>query len=84
MNVRLTGGGVSNALAWDAENKLSRVTVGALAFDHVHDANHARVMKVVPQAGLPAKVTVYLGGTVHRDPTRSGRSRNCGCKRYCR
>jgi hypothetical protein len=33
----------------DAENKLSRVTVGALVFEHVHDANQVRYDRL--QAG---------------------------------
>lgn len=58
-----TGGGVSNTLTWDAENKLTRVLVGGLGYNHVHDANHARVLKVVDASGgNPERATIYLGG----------------------
>ena len=62
-----TGAGIAHILAWDAENKLDRVTIGAVVTDYVYDASHARVMKVVPQAAAPEKVTRYLGGEVEID-----------------
>ncbi len=57
-----TGSGVSNILTWDAENKLTKVVVGALHHNYSYDANHARVLKVVPQSGgVPDRVTIYAG-----------------------
>ena len=62
-----TGAGIAHILAWDAENKLDRVTIGAVVTDYVYDAAHGRVMKVVPQGALPEKVTRFLGGEVDID-----------------
>jgi RHS repeat-associated protein len=64
-----TGGGVNHVLAWDAENKLDKVTIGAVVTDYVYDAAHARVMKVTPQGAAPEKVTRYLGPDGEIDDT---------------
>ncbi len=42
-------------------NKLSQVSVGAAVYKYLYGADHARVLKVVPQSSGPDKVTVYLG-----------------------
>jgi len=60
---------VSHALAWDEENKLKQVTVGAVVHKYLYGADHARVLKVVPQTSGPDKVTVYLGPDAEIDNT---------------
>ncbi len=45
------------------------MTIGAVVTDYVYDAAHARVMKVVPQAAAPEKVTRFLGPDGEIDET---------------
>ena len=54
---------------WDAENKLAQVTIGAAVYKYLYGADHSRVLKVVPQAGGPDRVTVYLGPDAEIDST---------------
>jgi len=63
---------------------VTKVVVGALHHNYSYDANHARVLKVVPQSGgVQDRVTIYAGeievddtGTwtkyVHDDVKRTG------------
>ena len=62
------GGGFAHTLAWNAENKLGRATVGALAHDYLDAADDGRVLKVVPQV-TGDKITRYLGPDAEFDDT---------------
>ena len=62
-----SGAGLNQSFAWNAENKLASVIVGALAVNYHYDAGNARVRKVTPQPGQADLVTRYLGGEVEID-----------------
>ena len=52
---------MSHVLAWDAENKLAQVTIGAAVYKYLYGADHARVLKVVPQPSGQDRVSLSIG-----------------------
>ncbi len=62
------GNGVNHQLTWDAENKLSKVMIGATEYNYIYGADNARVIKrKVLTAGNDD--TLYLDKDVEISPT---------------
>jgi len=66
---RKLGPGVDLTMAWNAENKLGTMQVGAAQYHYRYTSDNARALKVAPQASGPAQVTAYLGPDAEIEPS---------------